>query len=160
MDWLTNYAWLAWVGIALALAAVEAATVDFVFIMLAGGALAGAVAAGFGAGFVVQVVVAVVVALLLLGVVRPLLKRHFTDGEMGRDIGAAGLVGRHARVLQHVTTTDGRVKLNGETWSARIAMGGTACPPGAEVRVLAIEGATAIVAAVSTIDPSEDAAAH
>ena len=41
MDWLTENFWLAWLGIALVLAAVEAATVDFVFIMFAGGALAG-----------------------------------------------------------------------------------------------------------------------
>ncbi len=160
MTWLSDYAWLAWVGIALALAAVEAATVDFVFIMLAGGALAAALAAGLGANFAIQVVVAVVVALLLLVIVRPLLKRHFTDGELGRDIGASGLVGRHARVIQRVTTTDGRVKLNGETWSARTATGAPPCEPGAEVRVLAIEGATAIVVAVTTIDHHEDAAAQ
>ena len=48
MDWLTENFWLAWLGIALVLAAVEAATVDFVFIMFAGGALAGAVAAQMG----------------------------------------------------------------------------------------------------------------
>lgn len=160
MTWLTDYAWLAWVGIALALAAVEAATVDFVFLMLAGGALAAAVAAGVGAPFHIQVIVAVLVAVLLLVIVRPLLKRHFTDGEMGRDIGASGLVGRHARVIQQVTSTDGRVKLNGETWSARTATGAPMCPPGAEVRVLAIEGATAIVVGVTTLDPSEDAAAQ
>ena len=35
MDWLTENFWLAWLGIALVLAAVEAATVDFVFIMFA-----------------------------------------------------------------------------------------------------------------------------
>ena len=45
MEWLTDNFWLAWLGIAIVLAAIEAATVDFVFIMFAGGALAGAVAA-------------------------------------------------------------------------------------------------------------------
>jgi membrane protein implicated in regulation of membrane protease activity len=158
MTWLTDYAWLAWLGIALALAAVEAATVDFVFLMLAGGALAAAVVAALGGGFYVQVVVGVVAALLLLFTVRPMLRRHFTDGELARDIGAAGLVGRHARVVQRVSATDGRVKLNGETWTARTATGAQACPPGAEVRVLAIEGATAIVVALTTHDHSEDAA--
>ncbi len=160
MSWITDYSWLAWVGIALALAAVEAATVDFVFIMLAGGALAAAVAAGLGAGFAVQVIVAVVVGLLLLVGIRPLLKRHFMDGVMEHHIGAAGLVGRHARVIQRVTTTDGRVKLNGETWSARVAAGAPACEPGTEVRVLAIEGATAVVSADITTDHHEDAAAR
>ena len=64
MDWLNDNVWLFWIGVALVLAAIEAATVDFVFIMFAGGALAAAVAAGLGASFPVQVVVAVGVAVL------------------------------------------------------------------------------------------------
>ena len=59
MDWLNDNVWLFWIGVGLVLAAIEAATVDFVFIMFAGGALAAAVAAGLGASFPVQVVVAV-----------------------------------------------------------------------------------------------------
>ena len=74
MDWLNGNVWLFWIGVALVLAAIEAATVDFVFIMFAGGALAAAVAAGLGASFPVQVVVAVGVAVLLLFSVRPLIK--------------------------------------------------------------------------------------
>ena len=84
-------AWLGWVGIALVLAAVEAATVDFVFIMLAGGALAGGVAAALGAPFFFQVVVAVVASLLLLLVVRPHAQEQFTDTLTDHHIGAAGL---------------------------------------------------------------------
>ena len=49
MDWLNDNVWLFWLGLALVLAAIEAATVDFVFLMFAGGALAAAVAAGLGA---------------------------------------------------------------------------------------------------------------
>ncbi len=145
MDWLTDNAWLGWLGVALVLAAIEAATVDFVFVMFAGGALAGAVAAALGAPFFFQVVVAVVFAMLLLVVVRPMLKRKFTDAVTDHHIGAAGLVGREAWVLQAVTETDGRVKLAGETWSARLAEGGAPAGPGDQVRVIAIHGATAIV---------------
>lgn len=36
MEWLTDNPWVAWVGVALILAAIEAATVDFVFVMFAG----------------------------------------------------------------------------------------------------------------------------
>ena len=143
MDWLTENFWLAWLGIALVLAAVEAATVDFVFIMLAGGALAGAVAAGLGASFPVQVVVAVATGILLLFTVRPI----------DHQIGASSLVGRSACVLQAVTDSDGRIKLAGETWSARLAAGATSTVgPGEEVRVIAIHGATAIVAPAPTSD--------
>jgi membrane protein implicated in regulation of membrane protease activity len=149
MDWLTGNVWLFWIGIGLVLAAIEAATVDFVFIMFAGGALAAAVAAGLGASFPLQVVIAVGVALLLLFSVRPLIKRQFLDGEVDHQIGASALVGRQARVLQSVTDSDGRIKLGGETWSARLAAGTTTTVgPGEEVRVIAIHGATAIVSAV------------
>jgi membrane protein implicated in regulation of membrane protease activity len=148
MDWLTDNAWLGWVGIALVLAAIEVATVDFVFLMFAGGALAGAVAAALGAPFFFQVVVAVVFALLLLLVVRPMLKSKFTDTLTDHHIGAAGLVGREAWVLQAVTDTDGRIKLAGETWSARLAEGSETVGPGDQVRVIAIHGATAIVVPV------------
>jgi membrane protein implicated in regulation of membrane protease activity len=95
----------------------------------------------------VQVVVAILVAGLLLFVVRPLVKRKFTQGELDNTIGAASLVGREARVLQTVTDTDGRIKLAGETWSARVAEGAEALLPGDDARVIAIHGATAIVAA-------------
>jgi membrane protein implicated in regulation of membrane protease activity len=44
MDWFGDNPWLGWLGLALILAAVEAATVDFVFLMLAGGAVAASVA--------------------------------------------------------------------------------------------------------------------
>ncbi len=148
MDWLTDNAWLGWVGVALVLAAIEAATVDFVFVMFAGGALAAAVAAALGAPFFFQVVVAVVAAMLLLLVVRPVLKNKFMDTETDHHIGASGLVGREAWVLQAVTETDGRVKLAGETWSARLAEGSAHAGPGDQVRVIAIHGATAIVVPV------------
>ncbi len=153
MEWLTDSPWLAWLGVALILAAVEAATVDFVFIMLAGGALAGAAVAALGGGLAVQVIVAVAVAALLLAVVRPIVRRHFVEGEIDHGIGAASLVGREARVLTTVTDASGRVKLAGETWSARLAAGATSTVgPGEEVRVIAIHGATAIVAPVPTSD--------
>ena len=147
MDWLTENPWVAWVGVALILAAIEAATVDFVFVMLAGGALAGGLAAGLGGSAPVQVVVAILVAGLLLFVVRPLVKRKFTQGELDHSIGAASLVGREARVLQTVTDTDGRIKLAGETWSARVVEGADTLHPGDDARVIAIQGATAIVVA-------------
>ena len=111
MDWLADNPWLAWVGLALVLAAIEAATVDFVFIMVAGGALAGAVAAAAGASFPLQVVVAVIVAIVLLIAVRPLLKRHFMDTETDHGIGAPSLVGRSDTVfcdkLDHASIVDG-----------------------------------------------------
>ena len=147
MEWLSDNLWLAWMALALIFVAVEAATVDFVFVMLAGGALAAAAAAAAGAGVIVQVIVAVVVSVLLIGVVRPLAKRRFMAGQGADTIGRAGLEGRTARVLETVTETDGRVKLAGEVWSARVPDGEAPCEPGAEVQVTRLDGATAIVVA-------------
>jgi membrane protein implicated in regulation of membrane protease activity len=95
----------------------------------------------------------VATGILLLFTVRPIVKRQFMDGEVDHQIGASSLVGRSARVLQAVTDSDGRIKLAGETWSARLAAGATSTVgPGEEVRVIAIHGATAIVAPVPTSD--------
>lgn len=155
MSLFTDNGWLAWVGLALVLGAIEAASVDFVFVMLAGGALAGAVAAAFDAPFAAQVISAVVVAAALLGLVRPLAQRHFMVPEGHGGIGVDAQVGRSAVVLQTVTERDGRVKLGGETWSARTAPNSAVCLPGQEVRVVSIEGATAIVSSVADGQESE-----
>ena len=154
MSWFIDNSWLAWLGLALVLGAIEVASVDFVFSMLAGGALAGGVAAAFDTPFEAQVISAVVVAAALLLMVRPIAKRHFTvQGDSA--IGAVAQVGRSAVVLQTVTEHDGRVKLGGETWSARTAPGTAVLLPGQQVRVVAIEGATAIVKDVANGQESE-----
>ena len=155
MSWFSDNGWLAWVGVALALGAIEVATVSFVFLMLAGGALAGAVMAAAGAWFPVQVIAAVGVSAALLLTVRPIVKRRFLVPEGTNGIGAVAQVGRSALVLQTVTEHDGRVKLGGETWSARTAPNTAVCLPGQEVRVVSIEGATAIVSSVADGRESE-----
>ncbi len=149
MSFLTDNAWLVWLGLALVLAAVEAASVDFVFSMLAGGAAAAAIGAALGAPFAVQVIIACVVAAALLAMVRPLAKRYFSVPEGNDGIGAGAQVGRLAQVLETVTDHDGRVKLGGETWSARTVPAAEVCLPGHEVRVVSIEGATVIVSNVA-----------
>ena len=64
MEWLGDNLWVAWLALALIFVAVAAATVDFVCVMLFGGALVGALAAALGAPVVLQIVLAVAVALL------------------------------------------------------------------------------------------------
>ena len=50
----------------------------------------------------------------------------------------------------------GRIKLAGETWSARLASGAsTTVGPGEEVRVIAIHGATAIVSPAPPVLPTD-----
>ncbi|SKC82558.1 NfeD family protein [Krasilnikoviella flava] len=147
--------WLWWVGGALLLAAIEMLSLDLVLIMLAGGALGGAVTAAAGGELWLQIVVACVVSALLLFTLRPWLLRHLRQRMPLVETNAAGQVGRMAVVLAEVTETGGRVKLQGEVWSARLEDDGIPnstgrVPVGAEVRVVRIEGATAVVAPVAT----------
>lgn len=137
-----GHEWLVWLGMALVLIGIEAATVDFVFLMLAGGALGGSAAAAVGASFPVQAIVAAVVALVLLFTLRPMLKRRFNRSEH-EPMGAQANLGRSAYTLDRVTASGGRVKLAGETWSARTE--GESIEPGEEVVVESIDGATAVV---------------
>jgi membrane protein implicated in regulation of membrane protease activity len=146
MTWFTEHPELSWLALALVLAAVEVATVDFFFLMLVGGAVLGALAAALGFPFAVQVVVAAAASVLLLGLVRPAVVRRVRVGSPSLT-GTAALVGREARVLETVTDVGGRVRLAGEVWSARVKdpTGSMSVLPGQSVRVLAIEGATAVV---------------
>ncbi|QOR72253.1 NfeD family protein [Ruania alkalisoli] len=148
--------WLWWLGAALILGVVEMLTVDLLFLMLAGGAVAAAVAGLLGAPFLVQLLVAAVVAVLLLFGVRPWalakLKSTTPDAKTGID----AQIGRTATVVADVTDRAGRVKLSGEVWTARNEQRGTVLPAGTDVVVVRIEGATAYVTAPETpVDPSQ-----
>lgn len=137
-------AWLIWVGVALVAAVAEVASLDFVLVMFAGGALTSAVAAGLGAGVEVQVLVFAVSSTILLLAARPPLLR-WSRSAKGARTGVEALVGQQATVLEEVSGTGGRVKLAGEVWSACSSSGGRVFPKGASVVVLRIDGATAVV---------------
>ena len=134
---------LLWVCVGLAAAVLEVFSLDFVLLMFAGGAL---VAACFAwAGPVVQIVVFSVASTGLLLAVRPSLVRWTRRSTAETATGVAGLVGRSAEVLHEVTDGEGLIKLAGETWSARADGSGLRLPVGSQVRVVRIEGATAVV---------------
>lgn len=139
--------WLWWIGGALALGILEMLSLDLVLAMFAGGAIAGAIAYLFGASVPVQFIVAALTSVLLLVTLRPWLLRHLRDRMPLVETNSAALVGRDAVVVATVTGAGGRVKLNGEVWSAR-ADADDSLPPGTEVRVARIDGATAVVVPV------------
>jgi membrane protein implicated in regulation of membrane protease activity len=136
--------WLLWLIVAGVFAAAEAATLTLVLLMAAGGAAAAALTAALGGPVLLQFAVAVVATLALLGVVRPVAQRHMLPGS-GTVTGAEALIGRTAVVLSAVDGTDGRVRLNGAEWSARSLDERRVLPVGREVRVVQINGATAVV---------------
>ena len=143
IDWLTEHAWVTWVGIAVVLAIVELMSLDLVLLMFALGALGAAVASGLGAPVWVALLVFAAVSTALLFLVRPPLVERLHAGPT-LQTGHQNLVGRDAIVIEPVDSRSGRVKLASEIWSARTD-GAESFDTGAEVNVIRIDGATAVV---------------
>jgi membrane protein implicated in regulation of membrane protease activity len=114
------------------------------FGMFAVGSVAAAVVAGLGGGITAQVLVFAIVSVALIAVVRPIANRNAKQRPELRS-GVDALRGRQAVVLERVDENGGRIKLNGETWSARTLDSGRVFEPGEKVDVAEIEGATAVV---------------
>jgi membrane protein implicated in regulation of membrane protease activity len=137
-------AWAWWLIVAGVLLVGELFTTSLVLGMIAGGAATAGIVAAVGGGPVLQVGTFAAVSLALVFVVRPVARRHMRTPPEIRT-GVAALVGSDAEVLEQVDARDGRVKLAGEIWSARSFDGMTVHEPGAIVRVVRIQGATALV---------------
>ena len=157
-NWFSDNSWALWLGAALVLAGVEAATADFVFLMLAGGALAGALVAPF-LPFGAQAVAAAVVGLGLLFLVRPVVRRRLLDSTPEQPGGVERYFGQRAMVVETVSDHDGRVKIDGEVWSARFEESALPAGPGASVRVIGVSGATLLVAPLAQIQDDAQAGA-
>ncbi|MET1059865.1 MAG: NfeD family protein [Nocardioides sp.] len=153
MDWLSKHAWEAWLGLTIVLGLAEMLSLDFVLLMLAGGAAVGMLAAMVGAPFPVQVVLASVAALAALLVVRPNVVRRMQTGP-DLALGHGKLVGQQGLVTERITSmTPGRIKLAGEIWSAQPYDDTLVIEPGETVDILQIKGATALVHPVPRLEP-------
>jgi len=137
--------WLVWLILALAFAIAEVMTLTLVLGMIAGGAAAAALVAALGAPALGQILTFGIGDALLLGLVLPAARRHRHTPSAIRT-GTARLIGTRAMALSDINTADGgRVRIGGETWSARPYDEGLSIPAGEWVDVLAIDGATAVV---------------
>jgi membrane protein implicated in regulation of membrane protease activity len=137
--------WLLWLIAAGLFAAGELASVDFVLLMFAGGALGGMAVALLGGAVALQFAAFVLVSLALIVVVRPIARRHLMEGTPQMLDGVDAVVGRTARVTQAVDRHSGRIKLDADEWTARSQYDGEAFAIGETVRILKVEGATAVV---------------
>jgi membrane protein implicated in regulation of membrane protease activity len=153
-DWIRDHAWAAWLGLAVVLAVVEMLSLDLVLLMFAIGALAAAAAAGLGAPVFVTVPLFAIVSLLLLFLVRPSVVAKLHAGPT-LQTGHANLVGTTAVVVEPVDARQGRVQLRGELWSARTELD-AAYDTGAEVLVIRIDGATAVVTSATASPHSKE----
>ena len=137
-------AWVIWLVVAAALAVGEVATLGLVLGLVALGAVAAAVVAVGGLDVPLQVAAFTVASVALLGLIRPVARRHLQTPRAIRT-GTAALVGTKALVLERVDAHGGQVKIGGEVWSARAFDEAQVIEPGTTVEVFRIEGATALV---------------
>ena len=152
MDWLSENAWAAWLGIAAFLGIAELMSLDLVLIMLAVGAGAGAVTAALGAGVAVQILVAGATAIAMLALVRPSLVARLHRGP-DLVLGTNKLVGQRGTVTQRITgLAVGQMRLGGETWSAAPYDESVTIEVGETVEVFEIRGATAYVHPIPELD--------
>ncbi len=140
-------AWVFWVVLAVILAVGEVVSLSFFLAPFAIGALAAGLLDAAGVGAVGQFAAFIASSLLLLGIVRPIARRHVNLPPQLRT-GTAALVGETAVVIERISNDDGlgSVRLKGQVWTAR-AYDDDEAPlePGQRVHVMEIRGATALV---------------
>lgn len=135
-----------WIAFAVALGALEMATMSFFLIWPALAALALGLIHWLmpGLGGEVQVILFAVLAVALTFVGRGLLNRY-GDGEADHNLNARGrqLIGRHAQV-EVFTGPEGTVTIDGIRWQAKWA-DASRSEPGGIVEVTGADGMTLIV---------------
>ncbi len=136
--------WLTWLLLAVLLGVAEFFTLTLAFGLLAAAATVSAVVAGAGAPMLAQVLAFGVTGAAGLLVVRPIARRHMSRPPLVRD-GTDALIGRRAVVTREVSQAHGLIQLGGDEWTARSLDEQQVIPVGAQVDVMEIEGATAIV---------------
>ncbi|TYP90405.1 NfeD family protein [Blastococcus xanthinilyticus] len=138
-------AWLLWLIGAGLLAVGEVLTLDLVLLMLAGGALGGMTVALLGGAAILQIVTFIVISGVLLALVRPIATKHLTEGTPLQLDGVDTLIGKTAKVTEAVDSSTGRIRVGADEWTARSQHSGEAYAVGDTVRILQVDGATAVV---------------
>ena len=152
MEWLSDHAWEAWLGLAILLGVAEMFSLDLILLMLAVGAMAGMVTAAFDANLVIQILVAAAASVGALALVRPNLVKRLETGPDLR-LGHGKLVGQQAKVTEQISALEhGQIKLAGEIWTAAPYDEHLVIEPGETVEVLQIRGATAYVHPIPRLD--------
>jgi membrane protein implicated in regulation of membrane protease activity len=139
-------AWVVWLVVAAVLGALELMALTLILGFAALAAVAAGLIALTGVPVWGQLVLFSVALVVLLGVVRPIALRHRHEPAPLRT-GVDALVGQVATALSEVDRDGGQVKVGGEVWTARLS-GGAPVLAGSRVRVVAIQGATALVETV------------
>ena len=136
--------WLIWLITAAVLAVAEILTLTAALGMLSAAALVTAGAAALGLPLPFPFLGFAVVATVPGLFVRPVALRHVLQPQ-GARFGIDALVGRAAYVVADVSGRGGRVRIDGEEWTARPYDETLVIPAGTTVDVIEISGTTAFV---------------
>lgn len=142
-----NEALIIWVVLAVAFAVTELATMAFVALYFALGAVAAAVLAGFDVAVVWQVLAFVVTGVALLAMTRPFLKHRLEPAAYATNVdrmaGRSGVV--TIPIDNHANT--GQIRVGTEFWTARMddTVASEIVSSDSTVRILRVEGVTAYV---------------
>jgi membrane protein implicated in regulation of membrane protease activity len=138
--------WVYWLIAAVIFALGELATTGLFLAPFAGGAAIASILGAIGAGATIEWAVFLVVSIVLLAALRPVAREHQRSRGQLRT-GTAALVGQTAVVVERIANAEdvGRVRLDGEIWTARAYDEDEVIEQGAKVHVLEIKGATALV---------------
>jgi membrane protein implicated in regulation of membrane protease activity len=152
MDWLSGNMWAAWLGLSVLLIIGELASLDLILAMFAGGALAAMLTSVVTGSVPAQVIVFAFASIAMLGLVRPNMIRRLHHGP-DLVLGPAALIGRQVVITKRLSASaPGQIKIDGSYWTALPYDETLVIPEGSTVEVLRIQGATAYVHPVATLE--------
>ena len=139
-----SFAPIIWLALVIVLIVVEVATYQLVAVWFALGAAVSLIVSLFNLSTTVQIVVFVIVSLIALILSRPLVKK--LQSAPKEKTNADRIIGQTARVLQPITPDQkGRVRVDGQDWSAAAQNKGESFAVGEDVTIVRIEGVTVYV---------------
>jgi membrane protein implicated in regulation of membrane protease activity len=98
-----------------------------------------------GGATVLQMVAFIAISGVLLALVRPIATKHLTQRTPLQLDGVDNLIGRTAKVTREIDSSSGRIRMGADEWSARTQHSGETFAVGDTVRILQVDGATAVV---------------
>jgi membrane protein implicated in regulation of membrane protease activity len=139
-------AWVIWLIVAVVFAVAEVVNLSFYLFPFAIGAAGAAVVGLAGGALALELVVFAILTATSFTIVRPIARRHINMPPQLRT-GTAALIGRTAIVTERIVNDDalGKVRIDGEVWTARAYDDDKVLEPGTRVHVMEIRGATALV---------------
>ncbi|MDN5730638.1 MAG: NfeD family protein [Yaniella sp.] len=145
LEWILENFWSFWLIMMLLLISVQVMTGEMTFLLISAGALTAVIADVLGAPIYVQFIIVTVISIASL-----IWLRSFDTKRPENDSGPSPwsvnrYVGRVGDVTEEVTTSQGRVRIGNEIWSAR-TYSTTPIPMETPVVIQQIEGAIVWVA--------------